>query len=228
MTNFLAILQALGGAANQAAAIHGPGFVEQARGFSQEAARNFQQHCPVITLAAMGAAGHAAKYIGKQVPFVVEHAAATVVRIGLLTAAARKELEAKHPDILAAIQNGAVIVLENAEKARCWAAENPGKIAIIIGGLILVVNPGLVSGPAFRIAGFGQGGVTADSIAAFVQSYIGNVAVASTFAIFQSAGAGDSGLAVVNGVVQAAGVLAVSGTMLLSFLEAQEEEKRKV
>ncbi|KAK4196604.1 hypothetical protein QBC40DRAFT_268366 [Triangularia verruculosa] len=278
MTNFLTALQALGEAANQAAAIHAPGFIAGARGFGQEAINNIQNHAPAVANAAanfgQGVASHvqvhapivasaavdayqkhapaianigqdiahniqlhapavaaagmgAAKYLEEQAPYVLEHAAAALAGLGLLAAATKTELESKYPDIFAAISKGWFVVIDSAEQARCWVAENPGKTAIIIGGIALVVAPGIVTSPVLRLIGFGERGVTAGSIAAFIHSCIGNVAAGSAFAIFQSAGAGGAGLAVVNGVVQGAGIIAVSGTVLVSFLEEKEKRLQK-
>lgn len=72
----------------------------------------------------------------------------------------------------------------------------------------MAAAPGLVTVPLLGAAGFGQGGVIAGSIAAGIQSGIGNVAAGSVFAFFQGAGAGGAALAAVNGVVQGAGLVA--------------------
>jgi hypothetical protein len=82
-----------------------------------------------------------------------------------------------------------------------------------------------VTGPLLAAGGFGAAGVGAGlqvpyhwiaevcwlirnlgTVAAAAQSGIGNVAAGSAFAIFQSAGAGGAGLAIVNGAVQGVGV----------------------
>ncbi|KAF9871299.1 hypothetical protein CkaCkLH20_11220 [Colletotrichum karsti] len=96
------------------------------------------------------------------------------------------------------------------ERIYDWTRENPKK-AIAIGvvgvGITIMAAPGVVSGPALNIVGFGPNGVIAESLAAAVHGMIGNVAAGSSFAMLQSAGAGGSGLAVVNGVVQGAGLV---------------------
>lgn len=58
------------------------------------------------------------------------------------------------------------------------------------------------------------------SSAAVMQSTIGNVGANSLFALFQSAGAAGSGLAVVNGVVQAGGAVAVGFSGGLVWLKS--------
>ncbi|KAJ4039745.1 hypothetical protein NW758_008616 [Fusarium oxysporum] len=79
--------------------------------------------------------------------------------------------------------------------------------AAMAAGAAMVVAPVIVAGPALAVAGFGAGGIAAGSAAAGVHSGIGSVVAGSAFATLQSAGAGGFGLAVVNGVVQAAGVV---------------------
>ncbi|KAK7593650.1 hypothetical protein V3481_004720 [Fusarium oxysporum f. sp. vasinfectum] len=79
--------------------------------------------------------------------------------------------------------------------------------AAMAAGAAMVVAPVIVAGPALAVAGFGAGGIAAGSAAASVHSGIGSVVAGSAFATLQSAGAGGVGLAVVNGVVQAAGVV---------------------
>ena len=59
----------------------------------------------------------------------------------------------------------------------------PEFIAESIAGFVGVV------GSAFTIAGFGTGGIAAGSVAAGIQSSIGNVAAGSVFAWLQSIGA---------------------------------------
>ncbi|KAG6981481.1 hypothetical protein FocnCong_v008303 [Fusarium oxysporum f. sp. conglutinans] len=83
--------------------------------------------------------------------------------------------------------------------------------AAMAAGAAMVVAPVIVAGPALAVAGFGAGGIAAGSAAAGVHSGIGSVVAGSAFATLQSAGAGGVGLAVVNGVVQAAGVVGEDG-----------------
>lgn len=95
-----------------------------------------------------------------------------------------------------------------------------GAIAI---GTVCVVGPGIIASPLLTAGGLTSNGVVGGtqiflshchklrlikligSIAATVQSSIGNVVAGSTFATLQSAGAGGPGLAAVNAAIQLAG-----------------------
>ncbi|KAK1147914.1 hypothetical protein N8T08_000430 [Aspergillus melleus] len=81
----------------------------------------------------------------------------------------------------------------------------------------VVAAPALVSAPLLSAAGFSAQGVQGYSLAAGVQSIIGNVGVGSAFATLQSAGAGGAGLAAVNGITQVGAAVAGIGTALKSF-----------
>jgi hypothetical protein len=59
------------------------------------------------------------------------------------------------------------------------------------------------------------------SIAAGVQSTIGNVATGSIFAVLQSAGAGGAGLAAVNGVAQMVGGVIAGGGSLWAYAKSK-------
>ena len=64
------------------------------------------------------------------------------------------------------------------------------------------------------VVGFGSGGVVASSIAAGIQSTIGNVAAGSFFAVLQSVGAaglGTAGMAAVGAAGAAAGATVGAG-----------------
>ena len=65
------------------------------------------------------------------------------------------------------------------------------------------------------------------SIAAGVQSVIGNVAAGSTFAILQSAGAGGAGTVIVNGVVQGISGIALGSTIADSFMENMKGKEKE-
>ncbi|KAF4952336.1 hypothetical protein FGADI_6826 [Fusarium gaditjirri] len=93
---------------------------------------------------------------------------------------------------------------------------------VMVAGAAMIVAPVIVAGPALAIAGFGASGIVAGSAAAGIQSGIGSVVAGSAFAILQSAGAGGAGLAVVNGVVQAAGVV-LSGSGIAAKLKSQSD-----
>jgi len=94
--------------------------------------------------------------------------------------------------------------------------ENPGTAASVVlatTGIAIVAAPAVVSAPALLVSGFGSTGVGAGTIAAGAQGSIGNVVAGSVFATLQSAGAGGTGLAVVNGVVQiGGGIMAAIGS----------------
>jgi hypothetical protein len=74
-------------------------------------------------------------------------------------------------------------------------------------GEALLDFPTILSAPVLAVGGFGATGVGAGTIAAAVQSSIGDVAAGSAFAILQSAGAGGTGLSFVNTVIQGVGVV---------------------
>ena len=108
-------------------------------------------------------------------------------------------------------------------------------MATILAGGVLLAAPGIVTAPILGIAGFGGQGVVGGkvytspnaatcpkhydrqfitsylgSIAAGVQSVLGNVIGGGAFATLQSAGMGGYGLASVNAVFQGAGVVTSS------------------
>ncbi|KAK0726404.1 hypothetical protein B0T21DRAFT_350541 [Apiosordaria backusii] len=268
--NFLAsAFQAIGAAVGQTATTHGPGVVEGAKNLTEEAiktiqregpgitaaaaniaheiGRNAQEHGPAVAAAAMDTVSQASKHVGDQFPLVMEHVAAAAKGAEMLTEAARQDLEKNHPEILDGISKGAVTVIETAEKAKCWAAENPGKAAIIVGGVVLVAAPGVVTSPVLAATGFGEGGVVAGemiapspfiggkltlcyagSVAASVHSGIRVVAAGSLFSILQSAGAGGAGAAAVGGAVQGVGVAAVAGGIVANLWEAEKRQKSQL
>ncbi|KAL5325681.1 hypothetical protein ACEPPN_006810 [Leptodophora sp. 'Broadleaf-Isolate-01'] len=97
-------------------------------------------------------------------------------------------------------------VRENAgpavKKTGEYVKENPGMTAVYaVSGLTILV-PGLVSGPALWVFGWGGLGVRGGSAAAAIQASTGNIIAGSGFATLQSAGMGGYGVAAVNGVVQ--------------------------
>jgi len=97
--------------------------------------------------------------------------------------------------------------------------------------------PTVVSAPVLLATGFSSSGVGAGkflspkyhtssqlckgTIAAGVQSSIGNVAAGSVFATLQSAGTGGAGLAVVNGVAQVGGCAMAAAGSGLAFLKSK-------
>ncbi|KAK3935436.1 hypothetical protein QBC46DRAFT_413049 [Diplogelasinospora grovesii] len=96
-----------------------------------------------------------------------------------------------------------------AQQAANWARDHPvAAIATVgvAGGLTIVAAPMLVVAPVLGAFGFSSGGVVAGSIAAGIQSAIGNVAAGSGFATLTSAGMGGYGTVVAAGAAQGAGV----------------------
>ncbi|KAK4183507.1 hypothetical protein QBC35DRAFT_507915 [Podospora australis] len=94
------------------------------------------------------------------------------------------------------------------------AARNPGTTlaaGVATVGLTAVAAPALVATPVLGVLGFTADGVVGGSIAAGVQSVLGNVAVGSVFATAQSAAAGGGGAAVVAGATQIVGGIAAVG-----------------
>ncbi|KAI1027259.1 hypothetical protein LB504_007719 [Fusarium proliferatum] len=98
--------------------------------------------------------------------------------------------------------------------------QNMTSTAMIATGAVLAIAPAVAVTPVLAGLGFGAGGIVAGSTAAGIQSGIGSIVAGSAFATLQSAGAGGFGLAVVNGVVQAAGVV-VGGSGVAAKLKGQ-------
>jgi hypothetical protein len=112
------------------------------------------------------------------------------------------------------LQTPFIYILLITIQAGHWATNNPKQAAaagIAVSGLAMVAAPGLVTVPLLNAMGFSSGGVVGGSVAAGVQSVIGNVAAGSAFAIGQSAGAGGAGLAIANMAVQVPGAAILGG-----------------
>ncbi|KAF2271992.1 uncharacterized protein EI97DRAFT_239297 [Westerdykella ornata] len=77
-----------------------------------------------------------------------------------------------------------------AQKAQDWIVEHLREAAAIAASIVAPPVAAGLAGPIIGAAGFGSGGVVAGSMAAGIQSSIGNVAAGSAFAFLQSAGAG--------------------------------------
>ncbi|KAM0562152.1 hypothetical protein ACHAPJ_002597 [Fusarium lateritium] len=92
-------------------------------------------------------------------------------------------------------------------------------------GLAMAAAPALVASPALAAAGFGANGIVGGTVAAGAQSAIGNVVAPGVFATLQSAGAGGYGVAIVNGVVQGAGVIATAAGLKSSSSDCEDEAK---
>lgn len=84
-----------------------------------------------------------------------------------------------------------------------WVTANPGQAALLIGNGILIFTPAALTGPLLATMGFGASGPVAGSVAAWLQSILGNVGAHSVFAYLQSTAMGGYGVATVNGLVQA-------------------------
>ncbi|KAL8867719.1 MAG: hypothetical protein Q9174_005476, partial [Haloplaca sp. 1 TL-2023] len=92
---------------------------------------------------------------------------------------------------------------EVASDIETWLKAHPWKAAFYAAGAIGFFAPEILSLPALEALGFGITGVRAGSIAAKIQSVIGDVAAKSVFAIWQSARMGGYGVEYVNGGVRA-------------------------
>ncbi|KAF7300360.1 hypothetical protein HMN09_00919300 [Mycena chlorophos] len=108
-------------------------------------------------------------------------------------------------------KQAALVLAEKQHAPRGWfqrvREEHPAAVAAAAVGITVVatVAAPLVLVGVIHAIGFGSSGVVAASIAAGLQSAIGNVAAGSLFAICQSIGAGGAALAVAAPVAAAAG-----------------------
>ncbi|KAI0446877.1 hypothetical protein F4803DRAFT_546729 [Xylaria telfairii] len=107
-------------------------------------------------------------------------------------------------------------VAKGVTNATEWAATNPKQAAVAGVGAACVVAPMLVVAPVLSLVGFGANGIVGGSIAAGIQSGIGNVVAPSLFATLQSAAAGGYGVATVAATVQGLGVTAGSACAAMS------------
>ncbi|KAL8754589.1 MAG: hypothetical protein Q9184_005068 [Pyrenodesmia sp. 2 TL-2023] len=89
-----------------------------------------------------------------------------------------------------------------------WIEHHPWKAAFYTASALGFFAPEILSLPALEALGFGLAGVRAGSLAAKIQSVIGDVAARSVFAIWQSARIGGYGVEYVNGGVRALVALA--------------------
>ncbi|KAJ5766117.1 uncharacterized protein N7511_003733 [Penicillium nucicola] len=105
-----------------------------------------------------------------------------------------------------------------------WGIENPVLFTCAtVGttGALVFAAPALVSAPVLSTMGFTASGIKAGSMAAAAHSSIGNIAAGSAMAIGQSAGAGGSGLAIVNGAAQMGGAAMAVGSAGFAWLKAK-------
>ncbi|KAI9035453.1 uncharacterized protein KD926_003479 [Aspergillus affinis] len=109
-------------------------------------------------------------------------------------------------------------------QAASWGAENPTltTCAVVgLAGVALLAAPGCATAPALSAIGFTAEGIQAGSSAAAFHSSIGNIVSGSAIAVAQSAGAGGSGLAVVNGVTQLGGAAMTAGSAGIAWVKAK-------
>ncbi|OBT89854.1 hypothetical protein VE02_00813 [Pseudogymnoascus sp. 03VT05] len=88
-----------------------------------------------------------------------------------------------------------------------WTAAHPGQTALLVVNGALFFTPAALTGPLLTSMGFGATGPVASSVAASLQSMLGNVGAGSVFAYLQSAAMGGYGAVVVNGATQACAVI---------------------
>ncbi|KAJ5244803.1 hypothetical protein N7489_004899 [Penicillium chrysogenum] len=69
--------------------------------------------------------------------------------------------------------------------------------------------------------GFTAGGIQAGSAAAAAHGWIGNIAAGSAMSVGQSAGAGGSGLVIVNGAAQLGGAAMTVGSASVAWVKAK-------
>ncbi|KAK3955794.1 hypothetical protein QBC32DRAFT_185129, partial [Pseudoneurospora amorphoporcata] len=77
-------------------------------------------------------------------------------------------------------------------KARAWAVEHPlaaALVVVVVAGVLMVLffYPHLLYKPILNAIGFASKGISSNSIASALQSWIGNVQIGSSFACSQSA-----------------------------------------
>ncbi|KAK0120219.1 hypothetical protein ONS95_011625 [Cadophora gregata] len=68
-----------------------------------------------------------------------------------------------------------------------WVTAKPGQTALLISNGILIFTPAALTGPLLATMGWGASGPIAGSVAASLQSILGNVGAHSVFAYLQSA-----------------------------------------
>ncbi|KAK4113359.1 hypothetical protein N656DRAFT_778128 [Canariomyces notabilis] len=125
--------------------------------------------------------------------------------------------------------NAGKYAMEKAGEGVNWVAENPGSAAcaaVTVGGLAVVAAPAIATTPMLAAVGFGPSGPIAGSIAAGVQSAIGNVAAGSVFATCQSAAMGGAGAATLASAAQGVGlgVAAAAGAAAAKLAKGTSDE----
>ncbi|KAG6292917.1 hypothetical protein E4U09_003232 [Claviceps aff. purpurea] len=114
--------------------------------------------------------------------------------------------------------------------------EEKALTAALVGTGGLVAVPGLIAAPMLGLLGFGSLGPGAGTVAALIQSLIGNITAASLFAMLQSAGMGGAGALALGTLLSGFGIgiagivgitgLGLVGLALYKFLKAFFRRKR--
>ncbi|KAJ5766647.1 uncharacterized protein N7511_004263 [Penicillium nucicola] len=109
-------------------------------------------------------------------------------------------------------------------QAAGWIIQNPVLAAYMVvgaSGAVVVAAPGLATAPVLSSMGFTTSGIHAGSAAAAAHGLIGNIAAGSAMAIGQSAGAGGSGLVILNGAAQLGGAAMTLGSASLVWVKSR-------
>ncbi|KAF2639371.1 hypothetical protein P280DRAFT_470741 [Massarina eburnea CBS 473.64] len=107
-----------------------------------------------------------------------------------------------------------------------WIERHPEQTMMIIAG-IAATPVAVASVPALLAAfGFTAEGIAAGSIAAGIQSSIGNVAAGSIFATLMSAGQAGAGLGAIQGIVGAITGLTAAGVNIPGFIDVTNEDPK--
>ncbi|KAG6240546.1 hypothetical protein E4U24_006461 [Claviceps purpurea] len=100
--------------------------------------------------------------------------------------------------------------------------EDKALTAALLGTGGLVAVPGLIAAPMLGLLGFGSLGPGAGTVAALIQSLIGNITAASLFAMLQSAGMGGAGALALGTLLSGfgigiAGIVGIAGLGLVGL-----------
>lgn len=88
-----------------------------------------------------------------------------------------------------------------------WITAHPGQSALLVTNGILIFTPAALTAPLLATMGFGASGPVAGTVAAWLQSILGNVGTHSMFAYLQSAAMGGYGVTAVSGITQACAMI---------------------
>ncbi|KAG6289763.1 hypothetical protein E4U46_002328 [Claviceps purpurea] len=100
--------------------------------------------------------------------------------------------------------------------------EEKALTAALLGTGGLVAVPGLIAAPMLGLLGFGSLGPGAGTVAALIQSLIGNITAGSLFAMLQSAGMGGAGALALGTLLSGfgigiAGIVGIAGLGLVGL-----------